>query len=116
MKALCTKQPVLGQTHNKTTNPRPRTAASLWVAFGVLRTLLYLTSAPAVAQTSARVNGFVQDESGAVVPGAIVVLKDEASGTEIRGVTGSSRLYRFDPVPPTTYTVTIQKDGKRRRV
>src|SRR2546426_2486246 len=65
----------------------------------------------ALAQSTARVSGLVHDQTGAVVPGATVVLRDEASGTELRAVTEESGFYRFDPVPPKTYSLTVAKDG-----
>ena len=37
----------------------------------------------AFAQSTARVSGLIHDQSGAVVPGATVVLRDEASGKEL---------------------------------
>lgn len=73
--------------------------------------LLTLATPLAFAQTAARVNGFVRDQSGAVIPGARVVLRDEASGTELRGVTDGSGFYGFDPVPPKVYTLTVQMQG-----
>jgi hypothetical protein len=40
-----------------------------------------------------------------------VTLEDEANGTEIQGVTDSSGFYSFDPIPPSTYTLKVQKEG-----
>src|SRR5207247_9117344 len=67
----------------------------------------------ALAQSTARVSGLVHDQTGAVVPGATVVLRDEASGTELRAVTEESGFYSFDPVPPKTYSLTVRKRGSR---
>src|SRR5207249_11997597 len=65
----------------------------------------------AFAQSTARVSGLIHDQSGAVVPGPTVVLRDEASGTEFRGVTDDRGLYSIDPVLPKTYTLMISKHG-----
>ncbi len=65
----------------------------------------------AFAQSTARVSGLIHDQSGAVVPGATVVLRDEASGTEFRAVTDDSGFYSIDPLLPKTYTLTISKEG-----
>ncbi len=74
--------------------------------------LLVATITPrAVAQSEGRVTGFVHDQTGAVIPGATVVLRDEASGTELPGITDDRGLFSFDPVQPKTYTLTIQKEG-----
>lgn len=73
--------------------------------------LMVLMSPLAFAQSTARVTGFVTDQSGAVVPAASVTLRDEASGTEIRGVTDATGFYSFDPVPPRTYALVVSKDG-----
>ncbi len=78
---------------------------------GLLAVMAVLSTGPLGAQTAARLSGLVQDQSGAAIPGAAVVLRDEASGTEIRGHTDASGFYSFDPVPPKTYSLSVQKEG-----
>ncbi len=46
---------------------------------------LLIAEPSAVAQTTARISGLVHDQSGAVIPKASVILRDEASGTSSPG-------------------------------
>src|SRR5439155_884333 len=72
---------------------------------------LLIAEPSAVAQTTARISGLVHDQSGAVIPKASVILRDEASGTELRRVTEDSGFYSLDPVPPKTYTLEGSSPG-----
>ncbi len=66
----------------------------------------------ALGQGNARVNGFVRDQTGAVIPGATVTLRDIATGTELKGVTDGSGYFVFDPVlPKPDYTLTVSMKG-----
>jgi carboxypeptidase family protein len=65
----------------------------------------------AFAQSSGRVSGTVHDQTGAVVPGASVILRDEASGTELKTVSDAQGFYSVEPVPPKSYTLTVQLTG-----
>ena len=75
-------------------------------------TLLLGVSLPeVVAQGSAYLTGFIQDPSGAAVPGATVVLKNVATGTEYTVKTTDTGVYRSHSLPPGTYDLTIQATG-----
>src|SRR5690242_320542 len=63
---------------------------------------------PAQAQT-ASLSGTVVDESGAVVPGATVMLAGQ--GTHPSTVTGSRGEYSFKNLAPGTYQVTVSLVG-----
>ena len=52
------------------------------------------------AQTTASVNGEVTDPSGALIPGAKVVLFNTSTGVRYEVVTDSAGSYRFADVPP----------------
>lgn len=55
--------------------------------------------------------GVVTDQSGAVIPNADVMAKDEL-GAETRAVkTGTSGEYRIEAINPSTYTVTVKAGG-----
>ena len=51
--------------------------------------------------------GIVQDPSGAVVPGAKVVIKSVDTGVTRNAVTGNDGLFIFNAVDPATYNLTI---------
>jgi hypothetical protein len=58
--------------------------------------------------TSAQLNGVVSDPKGAVVVGAKVSLRNEATGSEQSTTTNPNGEYRFLLVPPGQYTVTVE--------
>jgi hypothetical protein len=78
--------------------------------------LCLLLSAPLTrAQTTAQLTGTVQDNSGAMIPGAQVTLTDQATG--IPRVVQSNRqgLYAFPSLVPGTYTVKIEAKSFQSR-
>ena len=95
---------------NATIFPSFNLRNTLWLAT-VCAAFMVAASTPGFAQSSGRVSGFVRDQSGAVIPGASVVLRDEASGTELRTVADGSGVYSLDPVKPGTYTLTVSMQG-----
>jgi hypothetical protein len=84
----------------------------LWLA-AFCGVFLVAICTPGFAQNNGRVDGIVHDPSGAVIPGASVVLHNEANGTDIRGQTDSSGYYSIDVVPPATYTLKVTAAGFR---
>ncbi|HUO27881.1 MAG TPA: carboxypeptidase regulatory-like domain-containing protein [Bryobacteraceae bacterium] len=81
----------------------------LILAVGCLSTL---GVAPVRAQTAGgTLTGTVSDPSGAVVPGATVIMKSNLSGTERRTVTNSDGFFSINAVQPGDYTVTIKGPG-----
>jgi hypothetical protein len=79
----------------------------------VLGLALILGSPIAYGQTGerGRISGTVADQTGAVIPGANVVLRNDASGAELRITTDTKGLYVFDYVLPATYTLTVSSTG-----
>src|SRR5207247_2492635 len=66
---------------------------------------------PAHAQNAGIIEGAVADESGAVLPGATVMLKNTETGVERTGVTDAEGRYRFPALPPGDYTVRVDLSG-----
>jgi hypothetical protein len=62
-------------------------------------------------QTTATLNGTVVDATGAVIPGAKVNLKNEASGDMRNGVSNGDGYFTFAAIPPGRYTLIVSKDG-----
>jgi outer membrane receptor protein involved in Fe transport len=68
-------------------------------------TAALLAPAAAAAQGDARIAGSVRDQSGALVPGATVTVKNERTG-EQRSVTADTEgLFSVTALKPSTYTV-----------
>jgi hypothetical protein len=65
-----------------------------------------LLPALAFAQADARFAGVVLDPSGAVVPGATVVVKNERTGEERTVMTGADGRYLVANLRPSVYTIT----------
>ena len=79
--------------------------------------LLLATGSPTFAQGGATstLTGMVIDSSGGVVPGADVVVKNDATGTIFTAVSGSDGGFTIPAMPPGTYTVTVTLPGLQDR-
>lgn len=65
-----------------------------------------------IAQTgTSNISGTVKDTAGAVVPGATVTAKNEATGVSHTQTTTESGLYFFSSLPVGKYTITVEKQG-----
>src|SRR5439155_2048708 len=74
--------------------------------------LFVLCAGVALAQTgTSNITGSVRDTNGAVVPGATVTAKNEATGVTNTQTTTDSGLYAFSSLPVGNYTITVKKQG-----
>jgi hypothetical protein len=84
---------------------------SFWL-LGLLIVALAVLQLPLSAQfASGSIGATVTDATGAVVPAAKVVLKNEATGALRDTVTNNSGAFDFPSILPATYTVTITAAG-----
>src|SRR5947199_2901402 len=75
-------------------------------------TLLVVCVLTAFAQTgTSNITGSVRDTAGAVVPGATVTAKNDATGVTSTQTTNDSGLYAFTSLPVGNYTITVEKQG-----
>lgn len=79
---------------------------------GVLASCVML-AAQNVVLTGA-LSGRVTDQSGAVVPGAAVAVRNLATGVEQAAETNHAGLYRFPAVMPGSYAITANLKGFRK--
>src|SRR5262245_37412157 len=79
-----------------------------WGRFIAVLALVLSMPAAASAQSDGRFSGAVLDPSGAVVPGATVVIKNERTGAERTAVTDAGGRYLVTGLPPSTYTITVK--------
>src|SRR5262245_43626067 len=79
----------------------------------MIRQLTFLLIAGvALAQTAtSRITGTVTDASGALVPGAMVTAKNEATGVNYTQSTTEAGLYGFPSLPVGAYTITVTLAG-----
>ena len=66
------------------------------------------------AQTAtSNISGAITDATGAVVPGAKVTAKNEATGVVYSSIATSTGNYSFASLTPGRYTITVQQTGFR---
>jgi len=79
---------------------------------GLLIAALAVSQVPVFAQfASGSIGATVTDATGAVVPAAKVVLKNETTGALRDTVTNSAGAFDFPSILPATYTVTVTAAG-----
>jgi hypothetical protein len=79
---------------------------------GLLLAVLILIQLPVAAQNATGLlTGTAVDATGAVVPKAKVVLKNEASNTTRDTLTNGSGMFSFAGVYPASYTLTVSAAG-----
>ncbi|HEV7395975.1 MAG TPA: TonB-dependent receptor [Pyrinomonadaceae bacterium] len=80
----------------------------------VVITVLALLTLPALAlgqSDSGRIAGVVKDQNGAIVPGAVVVVKNEKTGEERTATSNEDGFYSVASLKPSTYMVTASSAG-----
>ncbi len=74
--------------------------------------VVFILATGIVAQTAtATLSGTVVDEAGAFVPGATVKISNTSTGFERTAQTDSEGYFNIPLLPPSTYVVTIERDG-----
>src|SRR3974377_248401 len=81
------------------------------ILVGLALCILLATNLPAQS-IYATLTGVVSDPSGAVVPGATVRLRNEASGSLRDTVTNAEGYYTFASVPVGNYTYALEVEAK----
>jgi hypothetical protein len=74
---------------------------------------LLVFAVPAAAQDTGTVSGTVIDTSNQVVPGATILLTNEATGDGRTATSAGDGTFTFRAVPPGSYTVKIELTGFR---
>ena len=81
---------------------------NLWMKIAVLLAMFLLATSISFAQSGeAEIVGSVTDVSGAVIPNAQITLTNSGTGVA-RSVTVQDGQYRFSPVPPGTYSISVK--------
>lgn len=78
---------------------------------------MFLGGTLAVAQEyRGRVQGVIVDATSAVIPGAALVLRNDATAVEVSRVSNAEGRYIFDYVDPGTYTLTADVKGFKKLI
>jgi len=92
------------------TRTKRRSRPFLWlIFFGT--TLLAITASLRAQVGSASLSGLVQDQSGAVIPGASVTAHNLASGSDRTETTNGSGVFTFSAIPSGDYGLTVTQNG-----
>src|SRR5437763_5125906 len=73
-------------------------------------------AASAHAQYRASIQGVVTDPQGAVVSGATVTLTNHETNQTLTATTDGNGIYNFNGLPPSQYTLTVEKSGFKKKV
>jgi len=89
-----------------------RVPGSLVILSGLLILGMMLTAVPSQGQQlTGTISATVYDSSGAVVPGATIVLKNTASGDLRKTASDSEGYFTFTAVQPATYSISVSAKG-----
>jgi hypothetical protein len=100
----------------KSSREGTRQASFCWLMVCLsLVALLSIVSLPAWAQVDkATITGTVTDQSGAVIVGANVTVKNVDTGVHYTGVSNDAGIYRVPGLPVGTYSMEYEKDGFKK--
>ena len=88
---------------------------SIWVALCLSFLFCLVLQTTAFAQSdNAQISGFIKDPTGAAVPGASIVIKNEVSNYERTAKTNDTGYYIITALPPGFYTVTVEAGGFKK--
>src|SRR5581483_4240597 len=82
----------------------------LWVLLGAV-VLLLTGSSPALAQSTATLQGAITDAQNAVMPGVTVTIRNTATGIERTTVTDAAGQYVAASLQPGHYLITAHLEG-----
>jgi len=68
------------------------------------------------AQYRASIQGVVTDPQGSVVSGATVTLKNLDTNQTLTATTDDNGIYNFNALPPSRYSLAVEKTGFKKKV
>lgn len=79
--------------------------------FALASLVIFLTPSLLAQSATATLAGAVQDEQDSMIGGAKVVLRDSGRGLVRETVADASGVFLFTQVPPSTYSLTVDREG-----
>ncbi len=107
---------VLSRISQSSTQRRTMNPARSALRFSLLLLVAGLFSAAAQAQFRTSVQGVVTDSTGAVIPGAKLTLKDNATNHTIVRSSDAGGVFNFNALPADHFTLTVERAGFQKRV
>ena len=86
-------------------------AMSKWIGRLAIALLVVLAASSAFAQNAGSLRGTITDQQGAVLPGAAVVLTNEATKAARQAVTDAKGGYFFAALLPGNYSIAVELSG-----
>ncbi|HMG99969.1 MAG TPA: carboxypeptidase-like regulatory domain-containing protein, partial [Terriglobales bacterium] len=77
---------------------------------------LSLTSSSAHAQYRASIQGVISDQQGAIVQDATVNLTNKETNRTTTTTSNAAGVYSFNALPPSQYSMTVEKTGFKKKV
>src|SRR5689334_4675892 len=78
--------------------------------------LLSFCALPTYAQYRASIQGVVTDPDGATVSGATLTLTNRETNQTLTATTNDSGVYNFNALPPSKYSLAVEKAGFKKKV
>src|SRR5713226_3770951 len=78
--------------------------------------LLSLCAVSTYAQYRASIQGVVTDPDGATVSGATLTLTNLETNQKLTATTDGNGIYNFNALPPSKYSLTVEKTGFKKKV
>ena len=82
-----------------------------WYRFLLLTILLVIASVATLAQQNSEIVGTVTDQTGAVVPGANLTLKQKETGFVYNATSNATGGYVFAGLNVGTYDLKVSREG-----
>src|SRR6266567_5618550 len=82
----------------------------------LLIVILSLCAVPAYAQYRASIQGVVTDPQGGVVSGVTVSLTNLETNQTLTATTNENGIYNFNALPPSKYSLAVEKTGFKKKV
>src|SRR5438093_1889999 len=95
-------------------NPRNKHVSLVTLGFALV--FLFGAAATVLSQSTATLQGTVTDQKGAVVPGAKVTARNQATAIERTTQTDSDGNYAIASLPVGTYNIDVQAQGFKREL
>jgi hypothetical protein len=84
-----------------------------WCAAALL--LLVFQAVPVQAQYRTSIQGVVTDSTGAIVPGATLTLKNQATNETVVRTSDAAGIFNFNALPPDKFTLTVERQGFKKK-